>query len=60
MDNKYKLMWSFSLFIIATVTVVWTVCSINGIELSDAVVRTMGVLDICDLRQIDICKDGSK
>lgn len=47
MDNKYKLLWNLSLLIIVAVTVVWTVCRINGIELSDAVVRIMGVLDIC-------------
>ena len=47
MDNKYKLLWNLSLLIIVAVTVVWTVCRINGIGLSDAVVRIMGVLDIC-------------
>ena len=47
MDNKYKLLWNLSLLIIVAVTVVWTVCRLIGIELSDAVIRTMGVLDIC-------------
>ncbi len=47
MDKMYKLLWSLSLFIIATVTVIWTVCSMKGIELADAAIRIMGVLDIC-------------
>ena len=47
MDKMNKLLWNLSLFIITAVTVIWTVCSMRGIELTDAAIRIMGVLDIC-------------
>lgn len=40
-------MWWLSFSIISVVTVIWAVCNIVGIELSDMTVRIMGVLDIC-------------
>lgn len=46
MDKKNTRLWSLSLFIISVVTIIWAVCNIAEIELPDAVVRIMGVLDI--------------
>ncbi len=48
MDKKnMKLWWSLSLIIIAIITVILAVCNIFGIELPDAAIRIMGLLDIC-------------
>ena len=47
MDKKNSRLWSLSLLIISIVTVIWAVCNIAGIELPDAAVRIMGVIDIC-------------
>ena len=49
MKKKYMRLWGLSLFVIGIVTVIWAVCNIVGIELSDVVVRIMGVLEICAL-----------
>lgn len=47
MNKKNTILWWLSLSIISVVTVIWAVCNIVGIELSDMTVRIMGVLDIC-------------
>ncbi len=43
----HRKMWCLSLIVISVITVIWTVCNIMGIKLSDTVIRIMGVLDIC-------------
>lgn len=47
MNKKNTILWWLSFSIISVVTVIWAVCNIVGIELSDMTVRIMGVLDIC-------------
>ncbi len=47
MNKKTTILWWLSLIIISVVTVIWAVCNIVGIELSDMTVRIMGALDIC-------------
>lgn len=47
MNKKNTILWWLSLSIISVVTIIWAVCNIVGIELSDMTVRIMGVLDIC-------------
>lgn len=47
MSKKNTKLWCLSLFIICIITIIWTACKIIGVELSDIVIRIMGVLDIC-------------
>ena len=47
MNKKNTILWSLSLIIISAVTVITAVCNMAEIELPDAAVRTMGILDIC-------------
>ena len=47
MNKKNTRLWCLSLIVISVITIIWTVCNIIGIELSDMVIRVMGVLDIC-------------
>ena len=47
MNKKNKILWSLSLFIISVVSVIWVVCNLTGIEISDVAIRIMGVLDLC-------------
>lgn len=47
MSKKNTRLWCLSLIVISVITIIWTVCNIIGIELSDMVIRVMGVLDIC-------------
>ncbi|MBE6723667.1 MAG: hypothetical protein E7576_00515 [Ruminococcaceae bacterium] len=44
--KSYRDAWAVSLLVIACVTIVLTVCSFAGIELPDALTRTLGVLDL--------------
>ena len=47
MDKKIRILWGLSLFIISIVSVIWVVCALVGIEISDVAIRIMGVLDLC-------------
>ena len=47
MNKKNKILWSLSLFIISVVSILWVVCNLAGIEISDVAIRIMGVLDLC-------------
>ena len=47
MDKKNRILWGLSLFIISIVSVIWVVCALAGIEISDVAIRIMGVLDLC-------------
>lgn len=47
MNRKNTRLWCLSLIVISVITVIWAVCNMVGIELSDMAVRIMGVLDIC-------------
>ena len=47
MDKKNRILWGLSLFIISIVSVIWVVCALVGIEISDVAIRIMGVLDLC-------------
>lgn len=47
MNKKNTKLWCLSLIIISFVTIIWAVCNIFGIELSDIMIRIMGVLEIC-------------
>ena len=47
MDKKNTRLWCLSLIVILTITIIWTVCNLIGLELSDRSIRMMGVLDIC-------------
>ncbi|MCI8410014.1 MAG: hypothetical protein HFJ09_12215 [Lachnospiraceae bacterium] len=47
MNRKNTRLWCLSLIVISVITVIWAVCNMAGIELSDMAVRIMGVLDIC-------------
>ena len=40
-------LWGLSLLTISAAAVILAVCNMAGIQLPDAVVRIMGVLDIC-------------
>lgn len=42
-----KKIWSISLIVIASVSVIWTVCSFTGFELPDTLTRIMGAADMC-------------
>lgn len=47
MSKKNAALWCLSLIVISVITLIWTVCNIIGIELSDIIIRIMGVLEIC-------------
>lgn len=47
MSKKNAGLWCLSLIVISVITLIWTVCNIIGIELSDIIIRIMGVLEIC-------------
>lgn len=47
MDKKIRILWGLSLFIISIVSVIWVVCALVSIEISDVAIRIMGVLDLC-------------
>lgn len=42
-----KKVWSISLIVIASVSVVWAVSSFTGFELPDTLTRIMGAADMC-------------
>lgn len=42
-------LWSLILLVISIVSIVFVVCNLLDIDLSDAVVRILGILDICAL-----------
>lgn len=47
MNKMNTRLWGFSLFVISVIVLIMAFCNLVEIELSDAVVRIMGVLDIC-------------
>ena len=47
MNKKNTRLWGLSLLIISIVSIIWAICNIARIELPDAAVRIMGVIDIC-------------
>lgn len=47
--EKNTMLWNISLLIIAVITVIWSLCNIIGIKLSDTITRTFGILDLCAL-----------
>ena len=46
MMKSYKHAWAISLLVVTAVTLVLTVCSFAGIDLPDALTRSLGVLDL--------------
>ena len=49
MEKTLKFWWGLSLVVIGCATLALAVCSIAGIDLPDAAVRILGVLDLCAL-----------
>ena len=49
MKTKYDLIWSVSLTIIGIATLILSGSRIIGIELSDTVVRILGIIDLISL-----------
>lgn len=49
MKTKYDLIWSVSLIIIGIATLILAGSRITGIELSDTVVRILGIIDLISL-----------
>lgn len=48
-NKKLLLVWSFSLLVIAGLTLVTSITNIMGISLPDTVVRIIGILDLIAL-----------